>query len=157
MMIIARIAILLLLGAATSTPYAQTLYKSVDPSGRVVYSDKPPTDGKVEKTIQVDIPPSSVLPGAPGQGRKVKTTSTSAMTDGDVILFSAVWCGICKKAKAYLDKKGIAYREIDIDTSEGKKAFKQAGGKGVPLLVAGGQNVRGFRSEKYDQFFASQK
>ncbi|MBS1189755.1 MAG: Glutaredoxin [Rhodocyclaceae bacterium] len=34
-------------------------------------------------------------------------------------LYSASWCGYCRKAKAYLGERGIPYQEIDIDTPEG--------------------------------------
>ena len=38
----------LLAAALTGTAHAQTLYKSVDPSGKVVYSDQPPVSGHAE-------------------------------------------------------------------------------------------------------------
>jgi len=74
-------------------------------------------------------------------------------------LYSAAWCGYCKKARAYLADKGIAYREIDIDTPDGLAAFARAGGggKGVPLLLAGGRRVQGFSLAAYDKLFADQK
>ena len=50
-----RLGILLLFGAATSTaPHAATLYKSIGPDGKVVYSDRPPADGRIDKTMQFE-------------------------------------------------------------------------------------------------------
>jgi glutaredoxin len=59
-------------------------------------------------------------------------------------MYSATWCGYCKRAKAYLAKKGIGYTNVDIDTADGRAAFAQAGKGGVPLLFAGNRRIRGF-------------
>jgi len=74
------------------------------------------------------------------------------------VLYSAVWCGYCKLAKAWLGSKNIAYQLIDIDTKEGMASFAQAGGgKGVPLLLAGSQRVQGFSASAYDAVFTGKK
>jgi len=159
MLFFARIATLLLFGILTAAPQAETLYKSVDPSGRIVYSDRPPTEGRVEKTMHIVNPPSSVLSSEVADRlRKLNISPSSATHNNGVVLFSATWCGYCKKAKAYLGTKGITYREFDIDTNDGLTAYAQAGGrKGVPLLVSGSQSLKGFSPQAYDEFFANQK
>jgi glutaredoxin len=85
------------------------------------------------------------------EGRKIDSA-------GVVSLFGATWCGYCKRAKSYLQAKGIRYREYDIDTAEGGRAFVEAGGqKGVPLLVADGKRLQGFTEGSYDGFFSARK
>jgi len=158
----ARLAIALLCSASLATvATAQTLYKSVTPDGRILYSDHPPVQGQVVKTLAQSAAPSTALPvSAVEQLRKLRALApaiAAPSTDG-VVLYSAAWCGYCKKAKAYLTEKAIAYREVDIDTPDGLAAFAQAGGgKGVPLLVAGAQRVQGFSPASYDQLFANRK
>jgi glutaredoxin len=163
-----RIALLaLLIGGilASAVPVAKTLYKSVGPDGRIAYSDRPPAGGRIEKTMKFDNLPGSALPASAAsyveQLRRMRASSTpstpSTPTSG-AVLYSATWCGYCKQAKAYLASKGIAYQEIDIDTKDGMAAFAQAGGgKGVPLLLAGGQRVQGFSPAAYDALFAERK
>ena len=75
------------------------------------------------------------------------------------MLYSATWCGYCRKAKAYLAAKGVSYQEIDIDTPGGRAAFAQAGGgKGVPLLISkSGQRAQGFSPAGYDALLASER
>ena len=52
MMNILRLALPLLLVFALSSAQGQgLLYKSVTPDGKTIYSDRPPTDSKVVKTI----------------------------------------------------------------------------------------------------------
>lgn len=146
----------------TTTPVAQDLYKSVGPDGRIVYSDKPPAKGRIEKTMKFENLPSSALPASAfsyvEQLRKLRASSSANKPTKAVVLYSAAWCGYCKKAKAYLADKGITYQEIDIDTDGGMIAFAQVGGgNGVPLLLAGGQRVQGFSPDAYDALFANRK
>ena len=156
-----RIGILLLLGAL-SIAGAQTLYKSVGPDGKTIYSDRPPADGRIEKTLKFENLPTSALPAASSsyveQLRRMQAASARPSAATGLILYSAVWCGYCKLAKAYLESKGVSYQEVDIDTKTGIAALVQAGGgKGVPLLVAGEQRVQGFSAPAYDAFFAGRK
>lgn len=152
----------LIAAALTGTAHAQTLYKSVDARGKVVYSDQPPTSGAVQKTLKLESLPVSVVPGnplppaTPGQAA-TGTQTAAAQPRGEVTLYMATWCGYCKAAKAYLGGKGIAYREFDVDTPTGKAAFAQLGARGVPVLLTNGQRVAGFSTQSYDAVFASRK
>ncbi|MBL7087301.1 glutaredoxin domain-containing protein [Acidovorax sp.] len=137
---------------------AQTLYKSVGVDGRVVYSDQPPVTGAVEKTMKLENLPVSVVPGAASTPQAATPdTPQVAIARGDVVLYMATWCGYCKAAKAYLTNKGIAYRELDIDTPSGKAAFKQLGARGVPVLLTNGQKIAGFTPQAYDAVFMARK
>lgn len=135
---------------------AQTVYKSVGPDGKVVYSDSPPVDGKNARKMKFDNLPASPLPAAARASveQLKRSSSTAVPATTAVVLYSASWCGYCKAAKAYLGAHGIAYREIDVDTESGQAAYAQAGGgNGIPLLVAGGQRVQGFSQSAYDALF----
>jgi glutaredoxin len=143
------------LSAATTT-IAQTVYKSVGPDGVTVYSDHPPANGKIEKTFTFAELPSSPVPPDPLKAETTRASpSAGPRPDADVVLYAASWCGYCKRAKAYLAKRQIPYREIDIESSQGKAWFAQLGGSGVPLLLSHGRSMRGFSAEGYDAFFAN--
>ena len=151
----------LIAAALTGTAHAQTLYKSVDASGKVVYSDQPPASGAVQKTLKLESLPVSVVPGNPlppaTPGQAPVEAQKAAQPRGEVTLYMATWCGYCKAAEAYLGGKGIAYREFDVDTPTGKAAFAQLGARGVPVLLTNGQRVAGFSTQSYDAVFASRK
>ncbi len=78
-----------------------------------------------------------------------------------VTLFMAPWCGYCMQAKAYMAKHDISYREYDVDTAAGQKAFEKMGGtrdvpagkRGIPFLVWEGKQIRGFQASRYAEFF----
>ena len=143
------------LAAGTSTE--TTLYKSLGPDGKIVYSDRPPVSGAAKKMTFENLPASPLSAETLAyieELQKTSSTATPATRTGEVLLFAAAWCGYCKKAKVYLAAKHISYREVDVDTKAGKVAYAQAGGKnGIPLLLANGQRVSGFSAGAYDALF----
>jgi glutaredoxin len=160
-----RPALLLLLLCAVAVP-AQTVYKSVGADGQVVYSDKPPATGRIEKTMRFENLPSSALPAsASSYVEQLKrmhardaAQAAAAPPQRGVVLYSAPWCGYCRKAKAWLADKGVAYRDFDVETPDGAAAFARAGGGGgIPVIVADGRRLSGFSSAAYDALLAQRK
>lgn len=140
---------------ASLNALGDNVYRSLSRDGKVTYSDQPPSTGKVQKIYSFENLPSSPVPDRPKTQESVgqKKPSPQAPTMTGTYLYSANWCGYCRKAKAYLNQRGIAYQEIDIDTAEGGAAFTTEGRGGIPLLVRNGQRVRGFSTAAYDALF----
>ena len=162
MKIIARFIFLL---AATSAQ-AETLYKVIGTDGRVTYTDRLPADAKSATALKfADAPvtslPESVLKNQAELAKGMQNQPAQAKkidASGPTTLFSASWCGYCTQAKVYLRTKGIAFRELDIDTPAGGRAYFEAGGqRGVPLIMADGKRLSGFSTGAYDHFFAAKK
>lgn len=73
----------------------------------------------------------------------------------EVLLFGTSTCPYCKQARAFLDDRKVAYRDLNIDqSSEAAQIFAELGEKGVPVLLAGNRLVRGFNSVEYEQSIA---
>jgi glutaredoxin len=151
--------------ACTFSAQAGTVYKSVGPDGRIVYSDQPPVDSKVEKTLDfANLPVSPLPPSVLRYREELQKSVQKRLADPgnkadstQTVLFSAEWCGYCRKAKAYLAEKGIRYREYDVDTPEGSRALAELGeGKGIPVLVRNGRRTQGFSRAAYDAVFSGQ-
>ncbi len=71
--------------------------------------------------------------------------------DGAVIVYSAAWCGYCKKAKAWMTEHDVPFLERDVEKTAGAAAevaakLKAAGipGGGVPVVDWGGSVVVGY-------------
>jgi glutaredoxin len=176
---VVRALMLVVALVAATAAGAQIVYKSINPDGTVVYGDHPPANGKIEKVMTFADLPSSPLPplavpsrqqpmshalrAAPAANAPSNQPQLSNLTavqpvrprNVNVTLYSATWCGYCKRAKVYLAQRGIPYENIDVETSDGRAAFAQMGNGGVPLLVAGKKRIRGFKPEGYDAFFAN--
>lgn len=62
-----------------------------------------------------------------------------------IVLLSAEWCGYCQALRQDLDRSGVPYRELDIETSaEGESAFDALDASGVPVLVVGQEVMYGY-------------
>lgn len=66
-----------------------------------------------------------------------------------VVIYSTQWCAYCKQTRRFLDSKGIAFQEYDIETSgEGHKAYEALGGRGIPMIDVNGTLIRDFAPQE---------
>ncbi len=101
------------------------------------------------------------LDRAVAQARALKSAEPAeAKRDSEVVLYTTSWCGVCKRAKAWLRKKGISFAERDVEkdsaaASELAERCARQGIRagGVPVLWAGGRLLVGFDERSYEQVF----
>ena len=61
-------------------------------------------------------------------------------------VYSSLWCPFCSRAKALLERKGVAYEEIDVDRDPNlrQQMMRRAGGRRtVPQIFIDGRHVGG--------------
>lgn len=79
--------------------------------------------------------------------------SAKPRPSGPVVMYTTAWCGVCKRAKAYMDQAKVAYVEKDVETSEAYAAEYQAKRaqhglrSGVPLIDVDGLFMVGFGAD----------
>jgi len=80
-----------------------------------------------------------------------------ADTTPNITIYSATWCAFCHAAKDYLDKKGVAYTDLDIeaDRSAAQAVVDKSGQMGIPVLDIDGTIVVGFDRPKIDAALAA--
>lgn len=64
----------------------------------------------------------------------------------EVDIYTTMWCPYCARAKSLLEKKGVAYREIDLDEEPGRRAEmveRSHGGRTVPQIFIDGEHIGG--------------
>ena len=64
----------------------------------------------------------------------------------EVDIYTTMWCPYCARAKALLEKKGVAYREISLDEEPGRRTEmvqRSHGGRTVPQIFINGEHVGG--------------
>jgi glutaredoxin 3 len=63
----------------------------------------------------------------------------------DVTIYTKGWCPYCAAAKELLDRKGVAYTEIDIERESGSRTqmIERAGRTTVPQIFIGERHVGG--------------
>lgn len=70
---------------------------------------------------------------------------TAAAAAPRVEIFTTTSCPYCKALRAYLDARGIAYVEHNINaTLETREAFYASGAQGVPVVMIGERVIQGF-------------
>jgi glutaredoxin len=69
-----------------------------------------------------------------------------------VTILTTAWCGVCRRAKAWLAAKGVAYTEFDVEKSDaGRTEYRRLGGTGVPIILVGKERMNGFSPERLEQ------
>jgi glutaredoxin 3 len=62
-----------------------------------------------------------------------------------VVIYSTGWCPYCARAKKLLERKGVSFSEIDVESAPEKRAEMQArsGRRTVPQIFIGDTHVGG--------------
>ena len=64
----------------------------------------------------------------------------------DIVIYTKEWCPYCARAKALLESKGLAYREIDVSRDEVKQRemLERSHRRTVPQLFIDGESMGGY-------------
>ncbi len=138
-----RIAALALVTLAATAAAQAPLYRYVDPSGRVVYSDQPPppdAKGVQSKRLQENVIQTDPVPFA----------AREAADKFPVTLYTFD-CDVCKQAEALLVKRGVPYATVVVSNEEGAARLKALTGKqSAPVLQVGEKQVMtGFNADRW--------
>ena len=99
-------------------------------------------------------PAAPAARAAPTAPTAPSATPTATTGEGDVVLFSASWCGKCKQAARFMNNKGIRFVEKDIEKDPGAQeemmqkadaaGFPRGQLTGVPVIWIKGHIIMGF-------------
>ena len=93
----------------------------------------------------------TLLRQPPARDQGATGGASTTKSKDKVRLFTTVWCGYCKKAKAHLTAKGVPYDELDVESSEhGRSEYAKLGARGVPVILVGSQRMDGFDAAGLD-------
>ena len=125
------------------------IYSWVDDSGQRHFGDEKP---KKQSAEEVKVRPN--LSGYQMANPDYKSPEKTPTNTHTLVMYSAAWCGYCKKARLFLQKNNIAFQERDIEKSRRAKAdYKKLGGKNIPFFSYKGQTHRGFSEQGFMQFY----
>lgn len=145
-MLIPRLLLSLACALASQLAGAQP-YKWVDAQGRTHYGDRPPAEAKARPvTAAINTYSGAPVLNAPGK------PAAPALQRENLVIYTTPTCGYCTAAKAHMGRRGIPYIERDVTTSESyEREFRQKGGRGVPLIVAGSRTLSGYSAESLEE------
>jgi len=141
-------------------------YQFVDASGRVRFvermDDVPEQWRAAVGFVKMAVPP----PLSPGDAARAREASVASQTRyaatettataTEIVLYSAEWCGACKKAKRYLSRNGVDYEERNVDTKRwAKELVQKTGRRSIPVIDVEGRVFTGFDPGAYDDLISS--
>ena len=139
--------LLALLSLLALPSQAQTVYRIVGADGKVTFSDKPPlSDDKVTAT---------------GKGGKMLELGAAPLpfelrqvvSRYPVTLYTSTGCVPCGSGRALLTSRGVPFTERTVNTPEDGDALTRLGGENVlPIVMIGGQKLKGFSDTEWTQF-----
>jgi len=71
-----------------------------------------------------------------GGGRGV---ADAPVGSGDVVVYTATWCGACQFLKGDLEEAGIPFSEKDVDTDAEAAEFVKSKGGMIPVTTVNGK------------------
>lgn len=78
-------------------------------------------------------------------------SSQLAESGARVVLLGTKWCGFCEKTRKHLTGLHVDYADLDIENSPvAAEMHRKLGAKGVPVLLIGNRQIRGFQPKAID-------
>lgn len=135
--------IVVALTALASAASAESLYRYLDPSGRVVYSDQPPPPSA--RQVEPKRLPQNVIETDP-----VPFAAKEAAEKNPVTLYTFD-CEVCKQAEALLAKRGVPFKSVIVSEEAGAaKLMALTGKQSAPVLQIGEKQVMtGFNADRW--------
>jgi glutaredoxin len=141
-----RLAMFALLLVAAGA-MAQPVYRHVDRSGNVSFSDQPPAANAQPAAQGSGSAPAAVTgAGLPYELRQVAQRYP-------VTLYTSEDCAPCATARSMLVTRGIPFDERTIKSDADVQALQRLSGQnGVPLLTIGAQQLKGYLDGEWSQY-----
>jgi len=135
-----------------ASPVSAEVYKWTDEEGITHYSDKKPENQDVTQLEFKIATYDTVSYGTVNDS--VEKANTKEANKKNVVMYSASWCGVCKKAKKYFRRNGISFKEYDIEKSKkAKRKYKKLGATGVPVIIVGRKRMNGFSEAGFKRIY----
>lgn len=151
------LALALLALALVLPPTQAEVYKWKDAQGVLHFSDQPPGDGNADRvelstTNSYHGAPAEVSPGGVSSGEQAQAKRPAKTRS--VVMYSAQWCGYCRKARDYFRSNGVAFRERDVEMDSAARAdYERLGGTGLPLILVGDRRLDGFSEDGFRRLY----
>ncbi|MCU7877503.1 MAG: DUF4124 domain-containing protein [Candidatus Thiodiazotropha sp. (ex Lucinoma borealis)] len=124
---------------------ADDIYRWRDKDGKVQFGDRPPAS---IESKSVTVKPNVY------HSPNIEKLSQGAFRNERVVMYSAKWCGYCKKARRYFKNNRISFVEYDVESSaKGKRDYKKLGAGGVPIILVGKHRLNGFSEASFRNIY----
>ena len=145
-------------GRADASPAApsagkRTFYQWTDERGSVRFArslDDVPAEWRA-RAGQIEVDTSAYQPKRGASPEARRPTSRPVAAEGradfhDVTVYTAPWCGWCRKTLAFLDDRDVDYvnKNIEADEDYADELEEKSGGHSIPFVEIDGKQIRGY-------------
>ena len=135
-------ALLLIAGATL----AQPVYRNVDKTGKVTFSDQPPS-------ANAPVAPARAGNTVAGAGGSLPYELRQVVQRYPVTLYANEECGPCAAGRSLLVTRGVPFDERTVKSNEDVAALQRLSGQNsLPLLSIGAQQLKGFSDAEWSQY-----
>jgi glutaredoxin len=127
--------------AATAARPTRTFYQWTDERGVARFAsslEEVPVAWR-ERAGQIEVDAAAFAP---------KNAAAAARTEAghEVTIYTAPWCGWCRKTIAFLDERGVEYvnKDIEADAAHEAELVAKSGGTAIPFVEIDGTQIRGY-------------
>jgi glutaredoxin len=129
-----------------------TFYQWVDERGSVHFVaslDEVPAAWR-SRAGQIELDPAVFTQTGPSASKGGRSAGAVQIAESapvhEVTVYTAPWCGWCRKTLAFLDERGVDYVNKDIDADEGyaEELREKSGGTAIPFVEIDDSEIRGF-------------
>ena len=148
--------------APAAAPGERTYYRYLDASGSLHYVD---SLERVPEAFRDSAKPMAMAGSRQSQAPQLTRAETRApkrrpfaeaaaqpparraSAGSGVVVYSTSWCPWCRKTLAWLDERGVAYENRDIDKNPAwrEELIGKSGGTSIPVVEIEGELIRGFQ------------
>jgi glutaredoxin 3 len=135
-----------------SSALSRELYQWVDKNGIVHVTDYPPEPSEAKDYKVRTFQESDNEPGKQAES-KDRNASSGDLLRKDITIYTTPTCPWCIRAKAFLSRRGIRYREVDVtkDKKNLEEMIRVSGQTGVPVIVIEDEVMVGFDQERLEE------
>jgi glutaredoxin len=129
-----------------------TFYQWIDERGSVHFVaslDEVPAAWR-SRAGQIELDPAAFTQTGPSAPKGVRPMGAIGIAESapvhEVTVYTAPWCGWCRKTLAFLDERGVDYVNKDIESDEGyaEELREKSGGTAIPFVEIDDSEIRGF-------------
>ncbi len=136
---------------------AQVYYQYVDATGSVHFvqgKDQVPPEYR-ERAGRVAIETPRIARAEPASRSNRRPFAHAG--GPEVVIYTTPWCGWCRKTLAWLDQRGVAYVNKDIESDERHRdeLIDKTGRTTIPVVEIGGELVRGYDPPRMQKLLGS--
>lgn len=124
------------------------VYRIVGPDGRVTFSDKPPPPD-----VKASAAPVVPMAGGGAASSTLPFELRTTVNRYPVVLYSGANCAPCDIARNFLTSRGVPFTEKTVSSADDVQALQRlSGAQSLPFATIGGQQLKGFSEQEWDQF-----